>query len=332
MEQAIGKSGRGLQRMAEGVAEIEQRALAGLALVAGDDRGLGAAGGRDRVLARRAAGEDVGVVGLQPGEKGFVAEHAIFGDFGVAGAELARRQRVEHRGIGDHQHRLMERAEQVLALRRVDAGLAADGGIDLRQQRGRHLHEIDAAAQDRRRKAGEIADHAAAERNHQIVALDLGRDQRLGDLFEAGIGLRPLAFLDDDSRGRNAGLGQRRSVGFQPVLCHGAVGDDGGAHAGPQRGDARAQRLQHVAADDDVIGAIAERDVDGDIGRNVSVAQSWRNAYPDRLSAGRTARRRRAGRAAHRYIHRRSGRAARRASRSSYRRSDRPARALRAGG
>ena len=183
VEQAVGKAGRGLQRMAEGVAEIEQRALAGLALVARDDRGLGAAGGRDRVLARRAAGEDVGVVGLEPGEEGLVAEHAVFGDFGIAGAELARRQRVEHRGVGDDQHRLMERAEQILALRRVDAGLAADGGIDLRQQRGRHLHEIDAAAQDRRGKAGEIADHAAAERDHEIVALDLGRDQRLADLF-----------------------------------------------------------------------------------------------------------------------------------------------------
>src|SRR5213082_3215585 len=49
-------------------------------------------------------------------------------------AEPPRRQRVEHGGVGDHKHRLVEGAEQVLALRRVDAGLATDGGIDLRQQ------------------------------------------------------------------------------------------------------------------------------------------------------------------------------------------------------
>ena len=55
MEQPVGKTGRGLQRMAEGVAEIEQRALAGLALVARHDRGLGAAGGGDGVFARSAA-------------------------------------------------------------------------------------------------------------------------------------------------------------------------------------------------------------------------------------------------------------------------------------
>ncbi len=187
MEQAIGKAGRSLQRMAEGVAEIEQCALAGLALVARHDRGLGAAGGRNRMFARRAAGRR-----CRHGwprarlKKGLVAEHAIFGDFRIAGAELARRQRIEHRSIGDHQNRLMKRAEQVLALRRIDAGLAADRRIHLRQQRGRHLHEIHAAAQDRRREAGEIADHAAAERNDEIVALDLRRDQRLANFFEPG--------------------------------------------------------------------------------------------------------------------------------------------------
>src|SRR5829696_3865279 len=50
------------------------------------------------------------------------------------------------------------------------------------------------------------------------------------------------------------------------MLGHGAVGDDGGPHAGAQRGNARAERGQHAAADDDVIGAIAEGDVDRDIG------------------------------------------------------------------
>ena len=103
----------------------------------------------------------------------------------------------------------MEGADQVLAVRRIDAGLAADRGIDLRQQGGRHLHEIDAAAQDRGREAGEIADHAAAERDDEIVALDLGRDQRLADLLETGIALGALAFVDDDARRRDAGVRQR---------------------------------------------------------------------------------------------------------------------------
>ncbi len=59
VQQPVGEAGGGLERVPEGVAEIEQRALAGLALVARDDRGLGAAAGGDRVLARRPAGEHV---------------------------------------------------------------------------------------------------------------------------------------------------------------------------------------------------------------------------------------------------------------------------------
>src|SRR6478609_7276263 len=79
VEQAIGEAGRRLECVTESVAEIEQRALAGFALVARYDRGLGPAGGRDRMLARRTAGKDAGMIGLEPGKEGFVAERAIFG-------------------------------------------------------------------------------------------------------------------------------------------------------------------------------------------------------------------------------------------------------------
>ena len=46
----------------------------------------------------------------------------------------------------------MEGADQVLAERRIDRRLAADAGIDLREQAGRDLHIIDAAPQRRRAK------------------------------------------------------------------------------------------------------------------------------------------------------------------------------------
>ena len=112
------KPARGFERVAEGVAEIEQRALAGLALVARDDAGLAAAADRDGVLARAgAAGKHVLPVRFQPGEERGVAEQAEFGHLGIAGAEFARRQRVEQRGVGDHQNRLVEGADQILAVR-----------------------------------------------------------------------------------------------------------------------------------------------------------------------------------------------------------------------
>ena len=132
MEQPVGKPGGGFQRMAERVAEIEQRSLAVLAFVARDDRRLGAARGGDGVFARRAAGKDLGVVGFEPGEERRVTQHAVLGNLGIPGAELTWRQRVEDRGVGDHQHRLMESPDQVLALRRIDSSLAADRRVHLR--------------------------------------------------------------------------------------------------------------------------------------------------------------------------------------------------------
>ena len=114
------KPAAGLERMAEGVAEIEQRALAGLALVARDDAGLGAAAHRDGVLARSSglppANMSCQFASSQAKNAG-VAEQAVFGDLGIAGAEFAQRQRVEQRRVGDHQNRLVEGADQVLAVR-----------------------------------------------------------------------------------------------------------------------------------------------------------------------------------------------------------------------
>ena len=75
----------------------------------------------------------------------------------------------------------MEGADQILAVGGIDRGLAADRGIHVREQRGRDLHIVDAAPHHRRGKTGEIADDAAAERDHEIVALDTHGYHRLAD-------------------------------------------------------------------------------------------------------------------------------------------------------
>src|SRR3954447_9948006 len=104
-----------LQGVPEGVAEVEQRPVALLALVADDDRRLGAATVRHRMVARGAARENAAPVGLAPGEKRVVADEPVFHDFGVAGAGLARGQRVEERGVGDHEARLVKGADEVFS-------------------------------------------------------------------------------------------------------------------------------------------------------------------------------------------------------------------------
>ena len=81
--------------------------------------------------------------------------------------------------IGNDQNRLMERADEILALARIDAGLAADRRVDLRKQCRRHLHEIEAAPGGCSREACKIANHAAAKRYDEIVAFDTRGDASL---------------------------------------------------------------------------------------------------------------------------------------------------------
>ena len=66
----------------------------------------------------------------------------------------------------------------------VDAGLAAHRGVDLRQQRGGYLDEVDAPLVAGRRKAGHVADHAAADGNQAAVPIEPVLQQGVEDPVE----------------------------------------------------------------------------------------------------------------------------------------------------
>ena len=72
-------------------------------------------------------------VGFAPGEKLAVADQTDLDDFRVAAAQFARRQRLHQVKIGQHQARLVDQADEILALGGIDRGLTADAGIHLRQ-------------------------------------------------------------------------------------------------------------------------------------------------------------------------------------------------------
>ena len=117
--------------------------------------------------APRVARQNLFHIGLEPVHERRVEREAVLDHLGEPGAQLAVGQRVERGHVRDHRARLMEGADHVLAARVVDRGLAADRGVDLREQRGRHLHESDAALVDRRGESGQVADHAAAQGDDQ---------------------------------------------------------------------------------------------------------------------------------------------------------------------
>ena len=158
----------------------------------------------------------------------------------------------------------MKGADQVLALRQVDAGLAADRGIHLREQARRHLHEAHAAAQNRGGKAGEVAHHAAAEGNHDVAALHAELEQSLAKLGEHGKTFARFAgchhrLAEEDVLLTEACL-QRAQIERRYI----GIAHQCAARAGRSRGDARAGLGRQVFADDDVIAAAAKANLDGD--------------------------------------------------------------------
>ncbi len=158
----------------------------------------------------------------------------------------------------------MKCSDQVLAVPGIDRGLAADRGVDLRQQGGRHLHVIEPAAHDSSGKPGEIADHAPAERHDQVAALDAGGDQRFTDSLEHGEALRALARRHRHATRRDSCGAKRRLGGGEIVARDRFVGDDGRLGTGTQGGNPLPERGEQAAADHDVIAALAEHDIDDD--------------------------------------------------------------------
>ena len=154
----------------------------------------------------------------------------------------------------------MEGADQILAERRVDRGLAADAGIDLREQRRRDLHQPYAAPQRGGAEAGEIADHAAAERDDDVAPLDMGGDQRVRNARELGIGFRRLARRADDDARRKSGAGKALHQIVEMQRRDVFVGDHRATRAGRKGLDMRARRGDQSFADQDLVGALAERD------------------------------------------------------------------------
>ncbi len=152
----------------------------------------------------------------------------------------------------------------------IDAGLAADRGIDLRQQRRRHLDETDAAHVTRCRKTRDVADHAATERDHRGVALCARLDEPIENRLHRGQGLVRLAVGQRDAR--DVAAFEVREQLVQIERLHGLVRNDEAVVATQMLAKVEVAAEQ-AATDNNGIAAVPEFDSEG--GRHAQrVAQS----------------------------------------------------------
>ena len=163
---------------AERVPVVEDLAQRGLLEVLGHDLGLD----RDGPLDELAHGRTVGPrrrlgVGLDEVEDHRVGDEPALDDLGQPGHEVVGRQRLQRRQVAQHPCRRVERADEVLALGGVDAGLAADRRVDHAEQRRGQVDDLDPAQPGRRDEAGQVGDGAPTDPDDGVAAGEAGLAQ-----------------------------------------------------------------------------------------------------------------------------------------------------------
>ena len=95
----------------------------------------------------------------------------------------------------------MERANEVLALRQVDCGLAADRAVDLRDERRRYMDQGNAAEPGRGKEACGVTERAAAEGDQRLAPLHSEMEQFPGGILDDRQPLGVLAGRQQDVGG-----------------------------------------------------------------------------------------------------------------------------------
>ena len=184
----------GFYCVAEGVSKVEDHTQAGFTLVDADDFGLHGDGRSDDVLERdRITSEDAFAVAFEEAKEARVTDDPCFYAFEETSAQLPRRQRFKNAYIGEDSERVMEAADEVFAGGQVDSGFAADGGINLREQRGGDLDVGDSPHVDGGQEAARVADDSSSESDEQRRSVRTCRGKLGCQAFDADQPLVPLA-------------------------------------------------------------------------------------------------------------------------------------------
>ena len=158
----------------------------------------------------------------------------------------------------------MECADEVLSLREVHAGLAADGGVDLGQQRRRHLQTGDPPVVGGGGEPGGVADDAAAEGHDGVAPEETPGGEAATERLHRRQALGLLAVAHEEHLGHRAGPPEGGEQRFGVALGDRRLAHD--RHPGPAADGGDGGPVEHARPHQDVVAAGAELDPDRAIG------------------------------------------------------------------
>ncbi|MNX79390.1 hypothetical protein D3C86_1110180 [compost metagenome] len=166
---------------------------------------------------------------------------------------------MQHQGIRHHQRGLMERPDEVLAARMVDGDLAPHRGVDLGEQRRRHLHEGHPALVGGRHEPRQVPDHSATQGDHGALALQAPLDGQIVEAFGLLQGLGPLGIGHHPEDRRPARVLERALRRLAVEALHCRVGHHQARAGLEDLRHALAERRQGIGRDRNVVGTRTER-------------------------------------------------------------------------
>src|SRR5690606_18919792 len=123
-----------------------------------------------------------------------------------------------------------------------------------------NLDERTASLDDAAGETDEIADDAAAERDHVVAALDPFTDQPFGEPREAVPAFRAFACGEHEGGKGDAFSAERHAEAREIGFCDICIGDDHRARPLEKRRDVAADAGQEAVADEDRVAAGAKVD------------------------------------------------------------------------
>ena len=153
-----------LYGVTNGVAEVEESALTLVPLVRFDDVSLYLHAASDYVFAHGRRNV------LQNIKKCRILYHCVLYYLRATVPQDVLRKGFKRIGIAEHQRRLMERAQQVLACRQVDRCFSADRCIHRSKQCGGQLNEVNASSVGGGGKTRKVTYNASAQSHCGIAA------------------------------------------------------------------------------------------------------------------------------------------------------------------